>query len=77
LDERVAVLDSEIARHARENAAARRLMTIPGIGTVTAAALTALAPPAPMFRRGSFRCLARADPGSALQRGQGAARQDI
>src|SRR3954462_12508185 len=52
LDERVAVLDREIARHATENAVARRLMTIPGIGAVTAAALTALAPPAETFRRG-------------------------
>jgi hypothetical protein len=32
LDERVAVLDREIARRAREDADARRLMTIPGIG---------------------------------------------
>src|SRR5436189_202110 len=52
LDERVAVLDREIARHAKENSVARRLMTIPGIGAVTAAALTALAPPADTFRRG-------------------------
>src|SRR3954466_9604005 len=52
LDERVAVLDREIARHTKENAVARRLMTIPGIGAVTAAALTALAPPAHTFRRG-------------------------
>src|ERR1700712_5724881 len=52
LDERIAVLDREIARHATENAVARRLMTIPGIGAVTAAALTALAPPAETFRRG-------------------------
>src|SRR5215203_1569733 len=52
LDERVAVLDREIARHAKENSVARRLMTIPGIGAVTAAALTALAPPAETFRRG-------------------------
>src|SRR5918911_1723355 len=46
LDERIAVLDREIARHAKENAVARRLMTIPGIGAVTAAALAVLAPPA-------------------------------
>jgi transposase len=46
------VLDREIARHATENAVARRLMTLPGIGAVTAAALTALAPPAETFRRG-------------------------
>src|SRR6476659_5445939 len=52
LDERVAVLDREIARHAKENAVARRLMTIQGIGAVTAAALTALAPPAETFQRG-------------------------
>ena len=52
LDERIAGLDREIARHAKENAVARRLMTIPGIGAVTAAALTALAPPAETFRRG-------------------------
>jgi transposase len=52
LDERVAGLDREIARQAKESAVARRLMTIPGIGAVTAAALTALAPPAQTFRRG-------------------------
>ena len=52
LGEDLAVLDREIARHAKENAVARRLMTIPGIGAVTAAALTALAPPADTFRRG-------------------------
>ena len=52
LDERVAVLDREIARHAKENSVARRLTTIPGIGAVTAAALTALALPAQTFRRG-------------------------
>src|SRR3954470_7582071 len=52
LDERIAVLDREIARHVKENSVARRLMTIPGIGAVTAAALTALAPPAHTVRRG-------------------------
>src|SRR4051794_41446799 len=52
LNERIAVLDREIARQAKENPVARRLMTIPGIGAVTAAALTALAPPAETFRRG-------------------------
>ena len=52
LDERIALLDREIARQAKDNAVARRLMTIPGIGAVTAAALAALAPPAQTFRRG-------------------------
>jgi transposase len=52
LDERVVMLDREIAKHAKENAVARRLITIPGIGAVTAAAITALAPPAETFRCG-------------------------
>src|SRR3954471_16194271 len=34
LNERIAVLDREIARQAKESAVARRLMTIPGIGAV-------------------------------------------
>src|SRR3954453_7093788 len=51
-DERVAVLDREIARHTKENAVARRLMTIPGIGAVTAGALQAPAPPPATFRGG-------------------------
>lgn len=41
-----------IARRAKEDAVARRLMTIPGIGAVTATALVSLAPPPESFRRG-------------------------
>jgi transposase len=52
LDERLAVLDGEIARQAKQNVMARRLTTIPGIGSVTAAALVALAPSPDRFRRG-------------------------
>jgi transposase len=52
LDRRIAELDREIARRAREDEAARRLMTIPGIGPITATALTALAPPPQTFTRG-------------------------
>jgi len=52
LDEQIARLDHEIAQRARENEAARRLMTIPGVGPVTAVALAALAPPAETFKRG-------------------------
>jgi len=48
----VAALDKEIARRAREDEAARRLMTIPGIGPITATAIVALAPPPETFRRG-------------------------
>ncbi|MGQ2910105.1 MAG: IS110 family transposase, partial [Aliihoeflea sp.] len=51
LNEQVALLDKEIARRAREDEAARRLMTIPGIGPITATALLALAPPVEGFAR--------------------------
>jgi transposase len=52
LDRRIAELDREITKRAKEDATARRLMTIPGIGPITATALTALAPPAETFRKG-------------------------
>jgi transposase len=52
LDERVAKLDAEIVRRAKDDPTARRLMTIPGIGAITATALVALAPSAAIFRRG-------------------------
>ena len=51
-DKRIRELDREIASRAREDADARRLMTIPGIGPITATALLALAPPAESFRNG-------------------------
>jgi transposase len=52
LNEQIKLLDKEIAKRAREDEAARRLMTIPGIGPITATALLALAPPAEGFARG-------------------------
>ncbi len=52
LDERIARLDPEIRRRAREEDGPARLMTIPGIGPITATALAALAPPAETFRKG-------------------------
>src|SRR6516165_10832734 len=52
LNERVALLDRELARRAKEDAEAKRLMTIPGIGPITATALAALAPTAQAFKRG-------------------------
>jgi transposase len=52
LDEQIARLDREIARRAKEDPTARRLMTIPGIGPITAAALVALAPEPQAFRCG-------------------------
>lgn len=51
LDKRIATLDGEIARRAKEDAAARRLMTIPGIGPIAATAILALAPPIETFRK--------------------------
>ena len=52
LDRQIAILDKEIARRAREEEVARRLMTIPGIGPIAATAIAALAPAAETFRRG-------------------------
>lgn len=52
LDDRIAELDRQIARRAREDETARRLMTIPGIGPITATALIALAPVAETFTKG-------------------------
>ncbi|WP_010219991.1 IS110 family transposase [Sphingomonas sp. PAMC 26621] len=52
LGKRVAALDKEIARRAREDEVARRLMTIPGIGPITATAIAAIAPPPETFAKG-------------------------
>ena len=52
LDGKIAELDKEIARRAREDEVSRRLMTIPGIGPITATAIAALAPPAETFTKG-------------------------
>lgn len=52
LDVRIATLDKEIARRAREDKVARRLMTIPGVGPITATAIAAIAPPAETFAKG-------------------------
>jgi transposase len=52
LFDKVRELDQEIARRARQDDVAKRLMTIPGIGPVIATALESLAPPAETFKRG-------------------------
>ena len=52
LQEKVGLLDAEITRRARTDGLAKRLMSIPGVGAVTATALVALAPPPEVFRRG-------------------------
>jgi transposase len=51
LNEKIGDLDKEIARRAREDAIARRLMKIPGVGPITATAIAALAPPAETFAK--------------------------
>ncbi|MFC5384658.1 IS110 family transposase [Aquamicrobium segne] len=52
LNTKIGELDKEIARRAREDTVARRLMTIPGVGPITATAIAALAPPAETFAKG-------------------------
>ncbi|HTU52829.1 MAG TPA: IS110 family transposase [Acetobacteraceae bacterium] len=52
LDENIAILDVEIARRSKEDPAARRLATIPGVGPITATAIVALTPPIETFRSG-------------------------
>ena len=52
VDTQIAGLEAEIARRSREDPIARRLMTLPGIGPITATAITALAPPPETFRKG-------------------------
>jgi len=52
LDSKLVELDKEIAKRAREDEISRRLMTIPGIGPITATAIAALAPPAETFTKG-------------------------
>ena len=52
LDEKIVELDKEVVAEARQDPEARRLMTIPGIGPVTAMAIQAFAPPLDGFRHG-------------------------
>jgi transposase len=52
LQAKISVLDRQLAARAKADALAKRLMTIPGVGPITATALVALAPPASTFRRG-------------------------
>jgi transposase len=51
LEEEITKLDAEIARRAKENDVARRLMTVPGIGPLIATAIATLAPPPETFRQ--------------------------
>ena len=52
LDAEIDEMDREIRRIVREDEALRRLMTIPGVGELTAMAVHAYAPPMENFRKG-------------------------
>jgi transposase len=52
LAEQISTLDREIARRAKEDDVPSRLMTIPGVGPITATAIAVLAPPVETFRKG-------------------------
>jgi len=78
LDERIAALDKEIARRAREDEVARRLMTIPGIGPITATAIAAIAPPAETFAKGrDFAAWLEFGTEAGVDRRQAEARRDL
>ena len=52
LDERISSFDSEFAIEVKQNEAARRLTSIPGIGALNATALVAAVGDAETFTRG-------------------------
>lgn len=52
LSEKIMALEKGLRARAREDEVASRLMTIPGIGTICATAIEALAPPAEIFAKG-------------------------
>ena len=52
LDDKISGVDKKLRVSAREDEETARLMTIPGIGPITALAIRAFAPPMESFRRG-------------------------
>jgi len=52
LDDDISELERDIRERARQDGTAKRLMSIPGIGPITAVAIEALAPPVEQFRKG-------------------------
>ena len=52
LNEKIRELDKQLRTGARQDEETRRLMTIPGIGSISAMAIQAFAPPMESFRRG-------------------------
>ena len=75
LDEAIGAIDKELAASVKADETARRLMTIPGIGPVTASAITATIQDMSAFASGArVLSLPRADATPEFERGQGAAR---
>lgn len=52
LSKKIASLDGELRRRASADDTVRRLMTIPGVGPISAAAITTFAPPMETFSKG-------------------------
>ena len=52
LDGKIGAIEAEIRKAAKDNPNQRRLMTMPGVGPMTAMAVAAFAPELPGFRRG-------------------------
>lgn len=52
LTEQIDLIEKQIRHRVHDDAAARRLMTIPGIGPISATAITTFAPPAETFTKG-------------------------
>jgi transposase len=78
LNSKIADLDKAIARRAREDEVSRRLMTVPGIGPISATAIAALAPPAETFATGRGLCrLAGSHASSKVDRRQAEAWRDV
>lgn len=71
LDQRICLYERQIQQLVRADAAAERLMKMPGVGALTASAVVASVGNAGVFANGrEFAAWAGADPQAALQRGQ-------
>ena len=70
LNEQIGVLDTEIARRAKVDPLARRLMTIPGVGPIVATAIVALVPAPRTSSRPALLRLDRAHAAAEVDRRQ-------
>ena len=76
LDRRIAEFDKELAEWARDDEAAHRLRTIPGIGVLNATALVAAIGHGESFARGRVGCLAWPGTAAGNDRRQAAVGRD-